>query len=148
MAKAVEEKNKNNGNGHTDQQKEIDALKAELKKATLNSKYKRVGEGSDEFNAEDFLFKDAQDNEHKREIVTSDVPVRMVPLLTNWETLIAATHLQDRTDEEGKIIRLSKTWISSYLLYRKPLDRQARTEAMTMGQEKQAQENMSGALRA
>lgn len=139
-------KNKNNGNGHTDQQAEIDSLRKELAKAKLNSKYKPVGEANGDFDANDFLFRDAQNDDHTREVVTSDVPVRMVPLLTNWDTLTAATHLADRTDGDGSIIRLSKKWISNYLLYRKPLDRQARTEAMTMGQEKQAQENASGAI--
>lgn len=136
------------GNGHDTDADRIKELEAQLKKANLNSKYKPVGEDSGEFNAEDFLFKDAQDDDHKREIVTSDVPIRMVPLLTNWETLTAATSLKDRTDDTGKLIRLSKVWISKYLLFRKPLDRQARTEAITMGQEKQAQENMSGVLKS
>jgi hypothetical protein len=129
-------------------QSEMDNLKAQLKKATLNNKYKPVNEGSDDFDATDFLFSDAKDNAHAKEVVTSDLPARMPPLLTNWETLIAATDLPSRTDEDGKVIRLSKVWISRYLLYRKPVDRQARNEAIAMGQERQEQDIMKGAMKA
>ncbi len=131
-----------------EQQAEIVALKAELKKATLNNKYRPVNEGSEDFDATDFLFSDAKENEHKREVVTSDLPARMPPLLTNWETLIEATDIKSRLDDEGKPIRLSRRWISKYLLYRKPVDRQARNEAITMGQERQEQDVMKGAMKA
>jgi hypothetical protein len=127
---------------------ENEALKAQLKKATLNNKYKPVNEGSNDFDATKFLFSDAEDDDHKREVVTSDLPARMPPLLTNWETLIEATDIKSRLDDEGKPIRLSRRWISKYLLYRKPVDRQARNEAITMGQERQEQDIMKGAMKA
>jgi hypothetical protein len=127
---------------------EMDSLKAQLKKATLNSKYKPINEVSDDFDATDFLFSDARDDAHKKEVVTSDLPARMPPLLTNWETLIEATDIKSRLDENGDVIRLSRRWISKYLLYRKPVDRQARNEAITMGQERQEQDMMKGAMKA
>ena len=142
-------KDKVDGNGHNDQQAEIDSLKAELKKEKLERKYNKVGGANGEFNADDFLFHDAQDGDlHKREVVTSDLPVRMVPLLTNWQTLTKATSIKDRINPDGSIKRLSCVWMSEYLLARKAVDRQARTEAVDMGKEKQEQDAMKSALKA
>ena len=139
-------KTKNNGNGQgaevlAEAEERIKALEAQLKKNSLDSKYKRVDENGGEFDATKFLFDHANQDEHSREIVTSDLPIRMPPLLTNWETLIEATN-PHRTK------RLSMVWISKYLLYRIPVDRQSRGEAVTMGQEQKEQDITSRALRA
>jgi hypothetical protein len=155
IAKGTDEKsndkggNNNNGNGHSsdDKDRQIQLLQAQLKKEQLNKKYKPVDQKSGEWSAEDFLFSDSE-NPHDKEIVTSDLPIRMPPLLTNWETLIEATDVNSRLNEDGKVIRLSRRWIHHYLMYRKPVDRQARAEAITMGQEKQEQDLAKGAMKA
>lgn len=130
--------NGNNGNGHGTLDPAI--LDAITKQIAAQQKYKKIGGGTQDFKAETFLFHDAlEGDEHSREVVSSDVPLRMVPLLTNWETLTEATSMT-------RVTRLSKIWISRYLLYRKPLDRQARVEAVSMGQQNQEQEAMKKAL--
>ena len=141
------------GNGHgteamLEATERIKELEAALKKSSLNNKYRRVDEADGEFNAEDFLFGDAKISPHAKEIVTSDLPIRMPPLLTNWETLISATKLDARRNEDGSVMRLSQKWIQTYLLYRKPVDRQARAEAVTMGQEQKEQDALSRSLKA
>lgn len=137
-------KTKDNGHGAdvlAEAEERIKALEAQLKKNSLDSKYKRVDESSGEFDATKFLFDHANADEHSREVVTSDLPIRMPPLLTNWETLIEATN-------PLRTKRLSRVWISMYLLYRIPVDRQSRGEAVTMGQEQKEQDITSRALRA
>lgn len=140
--KANNKGNGNKGNGKQDIVIDANILDAIKKQIAAEQKYKKVNSEGGDFKAENALFNDIMDadDNHSKEIVTSDVPLRMVPILTNWETLIDATNMS-RTE------RLSRKWIKYYLLYRKPLDRQWRAEAVSMGQTRQEENEMNKALR-
>jgi hypothetical protein len=130
----AETKGKNKGNGHQSED-EYDP-----KKAAAERKYKPLNEEEQKFIAEEFLFGEAITNEEKRHIISSDVPLRMVPLLAMQATQEVATDL-DRVDS------LSKIWRMNYLLYRKPLERNARNDALALGQQQQEQDALKNALK-